>query len=367
MTLYDVRSLIFAGNLINFPVLQSNSAACQPQVIVHPSNFPSDRLEPECVHESSVAQYSPSMFATKMSLPSMDTLIIFPGGMSAVLPAIIFPMKFFNQIILNIFSYMKSMRIREANVSDKISVLKFCKNTFSWGDYVDHVWDFWLDEGSLFLSEKQFPVGICHAFYSKNQVWIEGIRTKPAFRHQKIASQLVKHAETVGKKRDALSSFMLIDATNSPSLSMATSLDYDVFQTWHFYSLEPKFDTNYDVQFEFFLNRQSYPHYVRSWRWLPIDDDALSSFYEQNSVVKSGVGNEESLAVLTVSDHFDRTLIVSLFSNSDNSTLHILSFLQNYSMENNFERIQILTKEKLPNFNSLKFKTSFNLMKKSLV
>ena len=148
---------------------------------------------------------------------------------------------------------------------------------------------------------------------------------------------------------------------------MANSLNYDVFQTWHFYSLEPKFDTNYNVQFEFFLNQQSYPHYVRSWRWLPIDDDALSSFYEENSVVKSGVGGEKSLAVLTVSDHFDRTLIVSLFSNSDNSTLHILSFLQNYSMENNFERIQILTKEKLPNSDSLKFKTTFNLMKKSLV
>jgi len=262
---------------------------------------------------------------------------------------------------------MKSMNIREANISDKISVLKFCKNTFSWGDYVDHVWDFWLDEGSLFLSEKQFPVGICHAFYSKNQVWIEGIRIKSDFRHQKIATQLVKYAETVGKKRDALSSYMLIDVTNSPSLLMADSLNYVVFQTWNFYSLEPKSDTDHDVQFEKSLNRQLYPHYVQSWRWLPIDDDVLLSFYEQNSVIKSGAGDEKSLAILTVSDHFDRTLIVTLFSNYDDSTLHILSFLQNYSMENNFDRIQILTKEKLPSFNSLKFKISFNLMKKSLV
>jgi hypothetical protein len=262
---------------------------------------------------------------------------------------------------------MKFMNIREANASDKIPVLKFCKNTFSWGDYVDHVWDFWLDEGHLFLSEKQFPIGICHAFYSKNQVWIEGIRINSNFRHQKIASKLVKHAETVGKKRNILSSYMLIDVENFPSLLMANSLNYDVFQTWHFYSLDPKINLNYDVYFEKYLNRQFYSQYVKSWRWLPIDDDTLSSFYEKNNIVKSGVGDKNSLAIFTASEHFDRTLIVTLFSNFDDSTLQILSFLQNYSMEHNYERIQILTKETLPIFDSLEYKISFNLMKKSLV
>jgi hypothetical protein len=160
---------------------------------------------------------------------------------------------------------------------------------------------------------------------------------------------------------------MLIDVENFPSLLMANSLNYDVFQTWHFYSLEPKLDTHYDVQFEKSLNRQLYSHYVKSWRWLPIDDDTLLSFTEQNSIVKSGVGGEKSLAILTASDHFDRTLIVTLFSNFNDSTLQILSFLQNYSMENNYEKIQILTKEKLPIFDSLECKISFNLMEKSLV
>ena len=45
------------------------------------------------------------------------------------------------------------MEIREANISDKNSVLKFCKNTFSWGDYIEKVWSSWLDEGNLFLFE----------------------------------------------------------------------------------------------------------------------------------------------------------------------------------------------------------------------
>ena len=262
---------------------------------------------------------------------------------------------------------MQKTTIREANALDKISILKFCKNTFSWGDYVEQVWDFWLSEGYLFLGEKQSPAGICHAFYSENQVWIEGIRVDSRFRRQKIASDLITHAEVIGKEKKALISYMLIDAKNSTSLLMANSLNYDVYQTWNFYSLDPKINPNHNVCFERSLNRQFYSHYVKSWRWLPIDDNTLLSFYEHNTIVKSSMGDKNSLAIFVASDHFDKTLIVTLFSNSNDSTLQILSFLQNYAIDKNYERIQILTKEKLPTFDSLEYKISFNLMKKTLV
>jgi len=261
---------------------------------------------------------------------------------------------------------MVKIVVRDANDSDKIPILKFCKNTFSWGDYVEHVWDFWLSEGHLFLAQKQSPVGICHAFYSKSQIWIEGIRIDPNSRRQNIASKLVKYAETIGKKKNLFFSYMLIDTENSESLCLARSLNYDIFQTWNFYSLEPKINLNYNVTYEKSLNCQSYSHYVKSWRWLPIDDETLTSFYDENRIVKSYVNGEYSIAFLTDSEHFDRTLIVTLFSNSDDSALNIISFLQNFAIEQNYERIQILTREKLPNFNSLEYKISFNLMKKSL-
>ena len=256
--------------------------------------------------------------------------------------------------------------IRDANGLDKNLILKFCKDTFSWGDYIDQVWDFWLSEGNLFLFEKQFPIGICHAFYSKNQIWIEGIRIDPNFRKQNIATKLVKHAESIGKEKNIQFSYMLIDTENISSLSLANSLGYTVFQTWNFYSLIPKRNLNHDVIFEKSLNRQLYSHYVNSWRWLPIDDAILSTFYEQNKIVKSSMDGEDSIAIITDSEHFAKTLIVTLFSNSQNTTLQIISFLQNYGMEKNYERIQILTKEKLPSFDTLEHKISFHLMKKSL-
>ena len=258
------------------------------------------------------------------------------------------------------------MMIREANSSDKIPILKFCKDTFSWGDYVDQVWDSWLSEGNLFLFEKQFPVGICHAFFSEDQIWIEGIRVDPNFRRQKIASELVKHAESIGKEKDISFSFMLIDTENTSSITMANSLDYDIFQTWNFYSLMPKRNSNYDVHFEKFLNCQLYSHYVKSWRWLPIDKTTLSIFCEQNKIVKSNLDGKSSIAILTDSEHFDKTLIVTLFSGSKNTTLQIISFLQNYGIEKRYERIQILTKEQLPLFDSLEHRILFHLMKKSL-
>ena len=57
------------------------------------------------------------------------------------------------------------MEIREATSFDKNLVMEFCKHTFSWGDYIDKVWSSWLNEGNLFLFEKELPVGLCHAFY----------------------------------------------------------------------------------------------------------------------------------------------------------------------------------------------------------
>ena len=262
---------------------------------------------------------------------------------------------------------MTKLRIREANNSDKISVLKFCKNTFSWGDYVEQVWNFWISEGHLFLGQKPEPVGICHAFYSDNQVWIEGIRIESTFRRQNVASELVKHAEIIGLVKNLSFSYMLIDTENSISISMARSLNYELFQTWNFYSIEPRNNSNYNVTFEKSINSKSFPHYVQSWRWLPIDDVTLKSFYEQNRIVNSSIDNKNSIAIITESKHFDRTLIITLFSNSDESVCEILSFLQNFGWEKNYERIQILTKEKLPNFDSLEYKISFHLMKKFLV
>ena len=256
--------------------------------------------------------------------------------------------------------------IRNAKPSDKSQVLKFCQNTFSWGDYVEHVWDYWLNEDLLLVYEKQSPVGICHAFFSKNQIWIEGIRVDSNFRKQKIASELVSHVESIGQKNNALFSFMLIDVENSISLSMAKSLKYQILETWNFYSLEPKKNSNFDIIFAKSLDESLCTHYVKSWRWLPIDNTIVSELVQQNKIIQSKINGEISTAILSDSEHFDNTLIVTLFSGSEKTSLQLILFLQNYAVENNYNRIQILTKEKLFNLEFLDHKLSFHLLRKNL-
>ena len=222
-------------------------------------------------------------------------------------------------------------------------------------------------EDLLFVCEKQSPVGICHGFFSKNQIWIEGIRVDPNFRKQKIASELVSHVESLGQKNGALFSFMLIDVENLTSLSMAKSLEYSILQTWNFYSLEPKKNSNFNVIFAKSFDESLYLHYVKSWRWLPIDGPTISKLVKENKIIQSKIDGKVSNAIISDSEHFDNTLIVTLFSGSENTSLQIILFLQNYAIENNYTRIQILTKEELFDFEFLEHKLSFHLLRKNLV
>ena len=43
---------------------------------------------------------------------------------------------------------------------------------------------------------------------------------------------------------------MLIDTENKKSISMANSLNYKAFQIWNYYSLIPKKNSNFKIEFE---------------------------------------------------------------------------------------------------------------------
>ena len=258
------------------------------------------------------------------------------------------------------------MQIREANISDKNSVLKFCKNTFSWGDYIEKVWSSWIDEGNLFLFEKKSPVGICHAFYSENQIWVEGIRIDPKHRREKIASKLVTYAESIGKKNQKSFSYMLIDTENKNSISMANSLNYDTFETWNYYSLNPKKNSNFKIEFTKSVDSEIFTFFVDSWRWIKTTKQILTDLSSQNKIVQSNLNGKKTTAIIGNYKHIDNTLIVTLSPGSFDTLSNVLFYLQNFAFENTYERIQILTNKKLEFFDALDYKISFYLMKKSL-
>lgn len=255
--------------------------------------------------------------------------------------------------------------IRKATPDDKITVLQFCENTFSWGDYISDVWDYWQSEGNLFVFEQNLPIGICHAVFLKGHVWIEGIRVNPEFKRQGIASKLVKQVESLAIQKQVHSSLMLIDTQNKPSLEMSQNLGYTTYQTWNFYSLIPEKNTVFDISYDGTFKENEFPHYVKSWRWIPLEKETISLLKSKNCIIHSG-NNDKTTAILEDSEHFKKTLIVTLFAGSNLNTANLLCFLQNYGFEKNYQRVQILTKETLPKFENLDFKLSFHLMQKLL-
>lgn len=255
--------------------------------------------------------------------------------------------------------------IREAISSDKHHILEFCQNTFSWGDYIEDVWDYWISEGILLVYVKNNPIGISHAVFLKDHVWIEGIRIDPDVRRQGIASKLVQQIETRALKNEIHASLMLIDSQNTPSLRMSENLGYKKYQTWNFYSLLPQKTNSPELSLRSDLKENEFPHYVKSWRWISLDKETTSHLNAKKCVIRSGTVNK-STAILEDSEHFKKTLIATLFAESESNTTNLLYFLQNYGYENNYHRIQILTKEKLPKLQNLDFKLSFHLMQKLL-
>lgn len=265
-----------------------------------------------------------------------------------------------------------------SNITDteKERVLEICKNTFSWGDYIEDVWDSWKKEGNfLVIHDENMPVAICHAsIYKRKQVWIEGIRVDKKFRKKGFASKLITKSEKIGKQNDCTISFMLIESTNTKSLGLAKKLNYENFETWNFYYLETK-KINSKPKIKFANYEEKSPsiifspefYYVNSWRWIPLDDNTRLSLINQKRIIFFENNNSLSIAIFSDSIHFDRTILVTLISEKTDGLNQIFSYLQNFAYTNNYKRIQILTKLKsLPDFLGLQYRLKFYLMKKKI-
>ncbi|HXV66861.1 MAG TPA: GNAT family N-acetyltransferase [Nitrosopumilaceae archaeon] len=263
-----------------------------------------------------------------------------------------------------------------AKSSDKNEVLEFCKSTFSWGDYISHVWDFWMLEGNLLvLTDNNTPVAICHCSLNEEQLWIEGIRVNKNFRRKGYATHLIKEAELIAKKHNCKYIQMLIAIDNQISLELANSLDYKKYETWNFYSILPmkndfkttiKFASNDKSIIDLIFSHTSF--FVKSWRWLNLSKNNFKFLLEEKKILYTEQNrNVKSIAIVTTSEYFKNTLMLTIAFGNEKGIKEILSYIQNYASQTNYEKIQILTKLKnLPKINSLEKKLSFYLMKKEI-
>ena len=267
------------------------------------------------------------------------------------------------------------MVVKQASKSDKEKVLDFCKNTFSWGDYIAEIWDYWISEGNLLVVEKnKQPIAICHASIYDDNLWIEGIRVHPKFRRLGHAKSLITECEKIAQKKNCTTVQMLIETNNSNSITLASSLGYSIKDTWNFYSLDSSSSSigqkvEYslsDLQIKSLLSENFL--FVDSWRWYKLTKKALLKLLEEKKILFSIQNNKlNGIATFCESKHFEKTVLVTVLFGNNLGLSNIFSEILLISKQRKYKRIQILTHLKsLPMFQGLEQKLSFNLVEKKL-
>jgi len=263
------------------------------------------------------------------------------------------------------------MEIRDAQPSDKEAVVDFCKNTFSWGDYIAAVWDGWILQGNLFVAvEGAVPIGLCHIVHTDDrQAWVEGIRIHPDYRRKGYGRKMISHCESIKKSIKTIR--MIIESDNTSSINLAQSMGYYMEDRWRLYALMPQKETSSvivasDIKQVTGLVFSS--TYANSWKWLPLEESDLKELIKQKRVLLS-VQDESVLAVgiWNKSENFANVLQVGYINGNKNGTLDILHFIQNKGYELNSERIQVFSQEKNSlEMDSLTKRSLFYLTRKDL-
>lgn len=126
--------------------------------------------------------------------------------------------------------------VRQARASDKDFVLRFSRNTFEWGDYIENVWDFWLIDPSgklLVATFDEKPVGMSHvAIVKRGEAWVEGARVAPEFRRMGVASLLNDAALEWALERGAGIVRAVTDSNNFVAQKALVKMGFSFVSEW---------------------------------------------------------------------------------------------------------------------------------------
>jgi len=149
------------------------------------------------------------------------------------------------------------LRIRVAQYFDKDKILKFCKDTFEWGDYIAIVLDFWLADPSGILlvadipDSRTFqykPVAISHISVCQNHLlWIEGIRVDKVHRNKGIATSLLQYMVKYGIKNGLCESCALVSYDNINSKKLFEKHGFSQSCIYAYYNVKIKKRLEYSV------------------------------------------------------------------------------------------------------------------------
>ncbi|MDF2767252.1 MAG: putative GCN5-related N-acetyltransferase [Nitrososphaeraceae archaeon] len=265
------------------------------------------------------------------------------------------------------------MKFRFAKKSDKEDVLKFCVNTFDWGDYIDQVWDLWFSDsnGALIVAEnnirhiKGSVIAVSHVSLCPNRknIWLEGIRVNPDYRRRSIATELLSKMLSYGKLQGAKEASAIVGVNNLPSQLMMENNGFNVISKWNYYSIDKvqEFERDnvrtaafsdikkvWDYLKQSQIYKSSGKRYVNSWRWYSFDSQTLSSIIKDGKLLISGNDVIEGIAIINKDGYWNKNdvyQIVYLDAASVSSLYDLIGFVISlvHSGNDRYKRIQIFS------------------------
>jgi len=261
------------------------------------------------------------------------------------------------------------MEIRNAISNDKKVVLEFCRDTFSWGDYIGDVWDRWQSKGRLHvLEEKGKVIGVYNFDIFENQAWIEGMRVHPKYRRKGFGKKMLLHAESLIQNKTIR---LVIESQNRSSIELVSSMGYHLEEKWQLYSMPVEIHdsdiliANDISQVHNLINSKTY---ADSWKWLSLDEKEIQKLIEQDRVViYVKLGITLAMGIWNRYKDFPNVLQVGYLNGTKDGMTEILRYIQNKAHVMNCERIQIFVHENtLLESTFLEKKSMFYLMRKDL-
>ena len=265
------------------------------------------------------------------------------------------------------------MKFRFAKNTDKEDVLKFCVNTFDWGDYIDQVWDLWYSESNsaLIVAEneihhtKKSVIAVSHVSLCPNRrnIWLEGIRVNPDYRRRSIATELLSKMLSYGKRQGAKEASAIVGVNNLPSQLMMEKNGFDVISKWNYYStnnsrrygkVNVRTATVSDIKKVWDYLKQSKIYkssgkrHVNSWRWYSFNSGTILTNIKDGKLLIAGNDDIEGIAIINKDGYWNRNdvfQIVYLDAASISSLYDLIVFviMLVHSDNDRYKRIQIFS------------------------
>jgi ribosomal protein S18 acetylase RimI-like enzyme len=265
------------------------------------------------------------------------------------------------------------LKIRLAKKSDRDIVLQFCTDTFTWGDYIDRVFDLWYHEphGKLFVAEEDTlnrndnyvcdpskqhktdaiitnttanvqPIALSHVVLcpNKTRLWIEGIRVKQNYRRNKVATALVDEMLEYGRRQGAIEASAIISVNNMASRLLFENKGFNVVSKWGYYNIQinnneynqinnknsskdkvkKRIATLQDADdvWDYLQGSKTYrlsgKRYFESWRWYPLDHKKIIDFVRHHKVIIVENNNSmvEGVAIINDTRYWDKTEVFQI-------------------------------------------------------